>query len=335
MPAATNRSKGVLLRIVRAVTALGTLAFLPGFTSIHFADQPKPDKRPNSPQLIRALKRLEKRLGFRRTRNFSRRSDEIAAEYRCYYTGKLDLPDSYEELQLAEGSNKGCPVDAAKFDVFFYPLEAVANGKTPVTASLENASTERLLVVIPHEDFHETRELQKLPANVNEPASTLIGFLTATELSLQKFGPSSDVYLHLSSEADLFLRKAEIVNRYQAKLRALYAGVGSGGIARETALAEKAKIFAEMQLECGAINPEPRSFNKCPAALNNAGLAFDATYTKYYPLMYDFYRSGGVKGWGLKATIDTLKQALATRSGGEAIQRVQDLTKQASGRGSP
>ena len=44
--------------------------------------------------LVGAVKRLERKLGFRRTKNFHKESAETAVAYRCYYTGKLELPDS-------------------------------------------------------------------------------------------------------------------------------------------------------------------------------------------------------------------------------------------------
>jgi hypothetical protein len=97
--------------------------------------------------LVNAVKRLEKKLGFRRTKNFHKESAESAVAYRCYYTGKLELPDSYEKLQLLQGTKTGCPLDTKKYDVFFYPLEAAGSGKTPVSASLEHESVERFLVV--------------------------------------------------------------------------------------------------------------------------------------------------------------------------------------------
>src|SRR5215831_16393279 len=124
--------------------------------------------------LIGALKRREKSLGFRKTKNFRSHSSQSAADYRCYYTGKLELPESYEGLKLSTGTKDGCTLDPAKFDVFFYPVEAVGSGKTPLTSSLEHGSVERVLVVVPHEDFHGSEQLNKLPATLNEAASTLI-----------------------------------------------------------------------------------------------------------------------------------------------------------------
>lgn len=274
--------------------------------------------------LVSAIKRLEKTLGFGRTKNFTKESKRVAAAYRCYYTGKLELPESYEGLDLRQGTKAGCPVDARKYDVFFYPLDADASGRTPVTASLAHESVERFLVVVPHEDFHANRELRKLPATLGEATSTLIGFLTASEVARQEFGEPSEVYRNLLREPELFSRKAEIVNRYHVRLSQLYAAARAGRVSEQDTLAQKQQIFEEIQQACKAISPAPKSFNPCPAANNNAGLAFDATYTKYYPLMYGLYR---VEGRALKPTLDALQRALRAQTEPEALRNLQDLIK--------
>jgi hypothetical protein len=278
---------------------------------------------PTPGDLIRALQRLEKRLGFHKTRNFRSHTSQSAADYRCYYTGKLELPESYEELKLAAGTKDGCTVDPAKFDVFFYPVEAVGSGKTPVTSSLEHDSTERLLVVVPHEDFHGSEQLGKLPATVNEAASTLIGFLTAAEVARQNFGADSEVYRNLLLEPELFLRKSGIVNTYHERLARVYAAAQSGELGRPEALAQKEAIFAQVLRDCKEITPAPRSFNKCLSADNNAGLAFDETYCKYYPMVYQLHAANGQN---LGATLKDLKQVLAAGSETEAVERLQALT---------
>src|SRR5215831_21025 len=243
--------------------------------------------------LVGALKHLEERLGFRRTENFRRPSDDKVADYRCYYTGKLELPESYEGLKLSTGTKDGCTLDTAKFDVFFYPIEAVGSGKTPLTSALQHASTERFLVVVPHEDFHGSEDLRNLPATINEAASTLIGFLTAAEVAREKFGADSDVYRNLLREPELFLQKATIANTYHARVGQLYAEVQSGEVPEAEALAQKESLFQEVHGACQAITPDPRSFNKCLAAGNNAGLAFDETYSKYYPMAYQLHAANG------------------------------------------
>jgi len=269
---------------------------------------------------------LEKKLGFHRTKNFHRQSAEIAAAYRCYYTGKLELPDSYAGLQLAPGTKTGCSLDTRKYDVFFYPLEAAGSGKTPVSASLANEPTERFLVVVPHEDFHSSKELQKLPPTLGEGAATLAGFLTAAEVARQQFGEKSEVYQNLQREPELFMRKAEIVNRYHIQLRQLYTAARAGRISQPDALAQKQAAFEELHQACTAILPAPKTFNRCPAAINNAGLAFDETYTKYYPLMYQLYLA---KGREIKSTFEALKKALNAKAETEAVDNLQRAAGQA------
>src|SRR6266567_3012093 len=113
------------------LNVLGLLTLTLGLTVFDtpcLAQQDPSKNGATAEQLIRSVKRLEKRLGFRRTHNFSRHSNQVAAEYRCYYTGKLELPESYEGLALAQGTSNGCTVDPDKYDVFFYPLEAMASG---------------------------------------------------------------------------------------------------------------------------------------------------------------------------------------------------------------
>jgi hypothetical protein len=277
---------------------------------------------PTLHDLIAALKRRENALGFRKTKNFRSHSNQSAADYRCYFTGKLQLPESYEGLKLRAGTKDGCTLDSAKFDVFFYPIEAVGSGKTPVTSSLEHASVERVLVVVPHEDFHSSEPLTKLPATLNEAASTLVGFLTAAEVAREKLGDGSEVYRNLRLEPDLFLRKSAIVNRYHERLARFYAALQSGELAEAEALAQKAALFRQVQEDCKGITPAPRSFNKCLAANNNAGLAFDETYCKYYPMIYDLYAANGRN---LEATLKDLKKVLAAGSETEAVENLHAL----------
>jgi hypothetical protein len=282
-----------------------------------------PPQNPNAADrkdLVSAVKHLEKKLGFRRTRNFHTETTEASVAYRCYYTGKLELPDSYEKLQLLQGTKAGCPLDTQKYDVFFYPMDAVGSGKTPVSASLAHESVERFLFVVPHEDFHANKELRKLPATWGEASATLIGLLTAGEVARQQFGENSEVYQNLKREPELFARKAEIVNRYYAQLSQVYAAARAGQISERDALAQKQQAFEEIHQSCTAFNPDPKSFKRCLAANNNAGLAFDETYTKYYPILYQLYLA---KGRELKPTVDALERALNAKTDEEALQNLR------------
>ena len=283
-------------------------------------ETPQNPRAADRKDLISAVKSLEKKLGFRRTRNFHKETAESAVAYRCYYTGKLELPDSYAGLQLLAGTKAGCPLDTQKYDVFFYPMDASGSGRTPVSASLAHESVERFLVVVPHEDFHANKELCKLPETWGEASATLIGFLTAAEVARQKFGANSEVYQNLQREPELFARKAEIVNRFHAQLSQLYAAARAGQVSERDALEQKQQAFEEFHQECMAISPEPKSFNRCLAANNNAGLAFDETYTKYYPMMYQLYLAEGRE---LQTTIDTLQRVLNAKTDAEALQNLR------------
>lgn len=268
---------------------------------------------------INGLKRFEQAEGLKPTGNFERRSEQPAASYRCYFTGKLELPQTYDQLELRQVKNRdrarACGLDETRYDVFYYAIEAVASGHTPVTEELEAAPIERVLMVVPHEDLHDSDALKDLPTAVGEAATTLMGFHTAAAYARERYGPDSPTYQNLSREAELFLRKSVIVNRYFDQLKALYAGVKEGRTAPEAALAAKAEAFAQLRRECSGIRPAPASFNACPAAMNNAGLAFDATYTRYYPLLYRFYVS---MGRDFAATLHALSPAARGKAKSEA-----------------
>lgn len=231
----------------------------------------------NDPEgVIDSVKRVERSDGFKPTANFSHSDPRVEAYYRCYYTGKLKLPETYSGLNLRQGTKDGCSLNVRKYDVFFYPIEAVASGHAPVTGSLATAPVERIAAVVPHEDFHE--QIAALPEPIAEAAATLIGFAVADEVVKSPGKPS---------EVDLFLAKAVLINRYYGRLRELYSAK------RPDALAQKATLFAALERECHAIPGNPRSFNKCVSAANNAGLAFDYTYTRYYPLLYRVFLACG------------------------------------------
>jgi hypothetical protein len=260
------------------------------------APRPRPEVTPTLPpaqfasiEVIGELKDFAEALGGHPTENFLRHSDRHTADNRCYFTGKLQLPEFYNTLRMVREDEAECAARAGEHDVFFYPVQAVASGEETITVSLTEAPTERLLVVVPHEDFHNQAEARKAPTEVSEAAATLIGFVTASAFAKEKFGPDSMTSLLLDRDADLFLRKSVIVNLYFEKVSALYEALRSGALTPAQTLERKAELFADLQEACSQILPDPVSFNKCPAAMNNAGLAFDRTYTRNYPMLHDLY----------------------------------------------
>ena len=257
-------------------------------------------------EMIGELKAFEESLGGHETENFLRYSSRPTADDRCYFTGALQLPAFYSGLRMVREDESRCLARAPDSDVFFYPVQAVASGEETVTVALADAPVERVLVVVPHEDFHNQAETRKAPTEVAEAAATLVGFLTATDFAREKFGEDSQTFRMLERDADLFLRKSLAVNRFYEKLSELYKAYGSGGLTQEETFDKKRELFAELQQACSAISPDPASFNKCPAAMNNAGLAFDRTYTRNYPSMHELYGSLGKNTATLVLTLKRL-----------------------------
>jgi len=56
-------------------------------------------------EIIAEIKEFQKKLGVRDTENFLRYSETPRAFYRCYFTGKLEPPISYERLQLIQSDS--------------------------------------------------------------------------------------------------------------------------------------------------------------------------------------------------------------------------------------
>lgn len=277
-------------------------------------------------EIIEDIKNFEQKLNFEKTNNFKKHTGK-EAHYRCYYTEKFELPSSYEDLRFEYGDKVSCGIDETKYDVFFYKIEALASGNAPVTTSLAEASLERLLVVVPHEDFHEDDRIQSLPTALAEASATLAGFLTASEFARQKYGEASSEYRRLSREGELFLRKAEIVNSYFTKLTDLYASLAAGNISTDQASEKKYQLFLEMHKACSAISPRPSSFNRFVSASNNAGLAFDRTYTKYYPLLYELHLS---LGRDVNRTIEALQRGAGERSERKVLEYFRSVVRSAN-----
>ncbi len=278
--------------------------------------------------VIAELQAFGESLGIGRTGNFQRFSDAQDAVYRCYFTGKLELPASYEALRLVEPDEPSCPVDETAYDLFFYPIEAVASGSSPVSPALASAALERTLVVVPHEDFHNQPETAQASFEVTEAAATLVGFVTARDFAGDTYGEESELFQHLDREVDRFLLKSHIVNAYFRRLSDIYDAYDAGDLTRDDALARKAALYADFDRECNASEPAV-SFNTCPAVMNNAGLAFDSTYTRHFPVWFELYES---LDRDVHATVAAFRRVLATgpHSAAELVDATQALRSRTS-----
>jgi len=253
---------------------------------------------------LSAVRAAERELVYEPTANFERHGGR--ANYRiCYWAGPFELPDDYTGLDHREGR---CPSRSDGNDVFLYEPEALAGRKTPVTGALAQADPQRQAFVTAHEDFHEQPGVRDLEPALKEAYSTLAGLLTAAEAARIEHGDGSGEVRAALAEAELFRRKSRIVNAAHARLRAVYGRLESGELSRREALNAKAAAFAELEAACAAVAPKPRAFAVCPAALNNAGLAFDATYTRRFDEAWALYEAAGRDA---AATVARLREAAA------------------------
>ncbi len=209
------------------------------------------------------------------------------------------MPEEYGQLRFRRAPNGVCGFNEAKWDVFRYQPEAVAGEKVGVTPELAAASAERAAFVVAHEDFHDQPSMRKLPPGLHEPAATLGALLMS---------PGAFDELH---PALLYRRKAQLINRYRYRAAALYSRYRRREISEAEALQLKETLFSELGAECSAL-PPALAYNPCPAVLNNAGLAFDATYTRLYPLMFELLPA---VGWDRQAAVRVLLEDMPAAPG--------------------
>ena len=236
-------------------------------------------------------------LGLEPTGNFKRESESV--DTLCFAARKLELPEEYGQLRFRRAANGVCGFNEAKWDVFAYKPEAVAGEQVGVTPELTAASAERAGFVVAHEDFHDQPAMRRLSPGLHEPAATLGALLISPE-------PFDQDHPTLQ-----YRRKALLINRYRHRAAALYNRYRWGEISEAEALERKEELFTELAAECLAL-PAALAYNPCPAVLNNAGLAFDVTYTRLYPLIFELLPAAG---WDRQATIRVLLEELPAAPG--------------------
>lgn len=270
--------------------ALVTLALLGSCARRATASAPANAAPTERQQQIARLQDFAAEKGFPRTGNFQKADPRRNAYFLCYFTTPWNLPDDYHGLRYRERDERGCGLDDRKYDVYFHRVEAVAGENAPVTQAMEEASPERALMVAAHEEAHEDPHLERLPAPFAEAATTLLGMLTAAEFALKEGDLATAT--HLSSDARLYARKARAVNALHAALRTLYQEHRAGKRNRAETATRKRQLLEAHAVECAAFG-RGHSINPCLPASNNAGVAFEHTYTRFYPLLYELYESTG------------------------------------------
>ena len=237
-------------------------------------------------ELIGKIKAFEKTLGFKETDNFRYYSETTEAFDYHYFTSRTALPYSFEDplLQWGVGSSESVSIDRKKYDVFYYSVEAVAGVKTPVTRSLLKAPLPRFIHVIFHEDWHEQIDL---PNGIEEPAAEVIGYGAALLFAGEEFGRDSAVYRTLEAQYENKLKESMVYDRYHHLLDTLYMAFQSGEIAEAQTLSGKTGLLASLGDDLEQI------WGAQPDQLNNAYLAFQITYSRHFPLMYELYSATG------------------------------------------
>jgi len=86
--------------------------------------------------LIAEIKAFEGATGVAPTGNFLTSTPRLTSDERCYFTGKLQLPEFYSGLRMVRESETRCTARAGDSDVFFYPVQAVASGSEAIHARL-------------------------------------------------------------------------------------------------------------------------------------------------------------------------------------------------------
>jgi hypothetical protein len=230
-------------------------------------------------ELLTEIKAFEIELGFDETENFKTFSDEIVSYDYCFFTPRTTLPYSLDDplLQRSKGKLKELNIDTDKYDVYYYPIEAIAGIGTPVTVSLLRAPLPRFIHIIFHEDWHEQMDL---PLGIEEPCAEVVSYAAAMLFAGEKFGQDSAVYRTLEKQFYNKLRESKVYQQYYDELNLLYASFHSGEISEAETLARKTELLGTMADDLKDI------WGASPSQLNNAFIALQITYYRHLPLVY-------------------------------------------------
>jgi hypothetical protein len=237
-------------------------------------------------ELIEEMKAFEKELGFLDTDNFKAYSPELGAYDYLFYTSSTQLPYSLDDpaLVAAIGTRDSVYIDYQKYDAYFYSIPSIAGEGTPVTETLLQAPLHRFIQVVFHEDWHEQIDL---PHGLEEPSAEIVGYAAAIRFAGDRFGPDSQVYLTLKSNFEKKLGESEVYREYYARLDALYAQYQDGRLSELDTLIRKDRLLEAMGNDLYDI------WGGKPDQLNNAFIAFQMTYLRHFPLMYQVFEATG------------------------------------------
>ena len=269
-------------------------------------------------ELIPEIKDFEKRLGFNQTENFETYSAEIETRDYWFYTPKTVLPYSLDDprLHYLTGDPESIPVALDEYDVFFYPVEALAGVKTPITSSLLQAPLPRFIHLVFHEDWQEQ---MALPLGIEEPSAEIVSYVAAMLFAVEKFDPDTEVYYTLRQELHRKLKESRVYQHYYEQLDALYSEFYSGGISKAETLRRKARLLEAMGNDLEGI------WRGRPEQLNNAFIAFQMTYLRHLPLLYEVFLQADRD---IIATMAVLRSMPRQGAGFADLEELKDIEDQ-------
>lgn len=236
--------------------------------------------------LIRVIRKFEQRFGFTPVNSFLEYSEEVEAYPLCYLAPRTQLPYSYEDPLLrsrydASMTKEFCDQLGIQLnmDAFFYAPEAVAGTGIPVTPALIKAPLGRFVFVVIHEDYHEQ---VNLPPSIEEPAGTLLAAEMAIEFARERFEEGSPEHKAVIEELKhRYASRFAKTRLFNTELEVLYATYSEGEVSEEELLRKREEIFQRAQNQMN--HP----------VVNNAFLAFDMSYARYYPVVEEVFTTLG------------------------------------------
>ena len=233
--------------------------------------------------LLDEIRAFERRIGFRKTENFLRLSDEEDASSFCGHASRFYLPYSYEDPAIRwydSVTEEECRKLGHEADVFFGAVEAWGEDATPVTPAMITGKLDRFLYLVIHEDCHDQFGL---PYGIEEALCNLITYKAMAVFSEEKFGPYARESRAIRRHADAQSKLTRATVTFYEQLAALYARYERVEISSGALLRKRAAIF----------NKAERVLAWERGELNNVAIANDMTYSRHYPFLESVFEALG------------------------------------------
>lgn len=265
---------------------LPVLIFIGGI----FVTQPKAmqlsDREQQALLTLEKVRKYEKSIGILPILDFKDTNKEDPT-VNVFYQKKTDMAFSYldpllnfrlAELDDSQSLGVWLPpeIDISQYDFYLYSPEANANGLRSFDSLIYGLF--RMVSVVIHEDWHNN---VSLPLHIEEASAALIGEVGAVEF----------IGVGAEKEAQIYFKHHIMVNDCYGELSRLSGLYAEGKIAIGTYNAEKEKIYKKYRFNDKKLNP--------------ARIAYEHTYSYYFPLMYKLFIA---ERKNLKRTVEFLKR---------------------------